>query len=66
MEIELMAQSAHDVDTIKQDMQAFLKDLELKPLKTGYGTLLMRKNNFSQYLKGRFILKEDKININSL
>ena len=60
LEIELMAQNIENLAYIKQDMEKLLSNLSLKPLKTGYGTLLLRKNNFEHYLKGRFILKEDR------
>lgn len=64
LEIELMANSIEDLAAIKQQMQLTLKELDLVPLKTGYGTLLLRKNHFDHYLMGRFILEEDKINKN--
>ena len=60
LEIELMADSVAHLDSIKKEMEHLLKGLSLKPLKTGYGTLLLRKNNFERYLLGRFILEEDK------
>ena len=61
LEIELMANSIENLAVIKQQMQYVLKGLDLVPLKTGYGTLLLRKKNFKHYLMGRFILEEDKI-----
>lgn len=61
LEIELMANSIEDLAAVKQQMQHMLKELNLAPLKTGYGTLLLRKNHFDHYLMGRFILEEDKI-----
>ena len=61
LEIELMADSIAHLDSIKKEMQQLLKGLSLKPLKTGYGTLLLRKNNFDCYLLGRFILDKDKV-----
>lgn len=60
LEIELMAKSIEGLDAVKQEMELFLVGLQLRPLRTGYGTLLLRKNNFVQYLQGRFILEEDK------
>lgn len=60
LEIELMATTVENVAPIKQEMQEFLSPLSLEPLKTGYGTLMVRQNNFEQYLLGRFILPEDK------
>ena len=60
LEIELMASTIENLALIKQHMKTLLKGLSLEPLKTGYGTLLLRKKNFDHYLLGRFILEEDK------
>ncbi len=59
LEVELMATSIENIDTIKKEMQHLLVGLSLRPLKTGYGTLLLRKKDFKHYLLGRFILEED-------
>ena len=59
LEIELMTDSLNTLDEVKDTMQAIIKELPLVPLKTGYGTLLLRKHNFNEYLQGRFILPED-------
>lgn len=61
LEIELMADSIENLAAIKQQMQLLLAGLSLAPLKTGYGTLLLRKHNFEHYLLGRFILEEDRV-----
>ena len=61
IEIELMVSSIENLAAIKLQMQQLLKGLDLKPLRTGYGTLLLRKKHFEQYLLGRFILEEDKV-----
>jgi hypothetical protein len=60
IEIELMAQSTDDLEKVKKEMEQLLAPLALAPLKTGYGTLLLRKKDFQQYLLGRFILQEDQ------
>lgn len=60
LEIEYMAKNTEQLEEIKQEMQLLLVGLDIKPLRTGYGTLLLRKQNFMQYLQGRFILEEDK------
>lgn len=60
LEIELMATTIEDLAAVKQQMQQLIKGLDLAPLKTGYGTLLLRKKHFEHYLQGRFILEEDK------
>jgi adenylate cyclase, class 2 len=60
IEIELMASSQEDIDTIVVQMRNLLDGLPLKPLTTGYDSLVLRKQNFEQYLQGRFILEEDK------
>lgn len=61
LEIELMASSIEDLASIKQEMQHLIRELDLAALKTGYGTLLLRKKDFEHYLMGRFILEEDKV-----
>lgn len=63
LEIELMALPQEDISQVTQRMRTYidsLKDLDLKPLKTGYDALILRKLNFEQYIQGRFILEEDK------
>lgn len=64
LEIELLANNKNNVDEIKKGMESLLSDLSLKALKTGYDSLILRKNNFEQYLQGRFILDEDKVFLN--
>lgn len=56
----MLAHTIDAVETIKKHMTELLAGLSLKPLKTGYDSLILRKNNFDQYLMGRFILDEDK------
>ena len=60
LEIEFMANTIEDLAVVKQQMQNLIKGLDLAPLKTGYGTLLLRKKDFEHYLLGRFVLEEDK------
>ena len=60
LEIEVMAANTISLDAITNRMRALLAPLHLKPLKTGYDSLILRKQNFSQYLRGRFVLEEDK------
>jgi predicted adenylyl cyclase CyaB len=60
LEIEIMAEDTSDLTTLKARMEQILQPLALKPLKTGYDSMLLRKYNFQQYLQGRFILDEDK------
>lgn len=59
LEIELMADSAENVLKVKQEMLTLIHDLDLKPIKTGYINLLLRKKDFAHYLMGRFIMEED-------
>ena len=61
IEIELMASTIEDIAAVKQQMQQLIKGLDLAQLKTGYGTLLLRKKDFEHYLMGRFVLEEDKV-----
>jgi predicted adenylyl cyclase CyaB len=60
LEIEFMANTIEDLAVVKQQMQNLIRGLDLAPLKTGYGTLLLRKKDFEHYLLGRFVLEEDK------
>ncbi len=61
LEIELMASTVENLAAVKQQMQQLIKGLDLTPLRTGYGTLLLRKKDFEHYLLGRFVLEEDKV-----
>ncbi len=60
LEIELMTTTLDSLNEVKKTMEEFLLPLTLKPLKTGYDSLMLRKQNFEQYLQSRFILDEDK------
>lgn len=61
LEIECMAHNTQEVASIETAMKNVIAPLNLKPFKTGYGTLLLRKHNFAHYLKSRFILQEDRV-----
>jgi adenylate cyclase class IV len=56
LEIEVMASN---IDNIVCIQEMLLAGLKLKPLLTGYDALILRKQNFKQYVQGRFVLKED-------
>lgn len=60
LEIELMAENAENLEQIKARMLQLLDGLELRKLRMGYGTELLRKNNFDCYKKGRYALAEDR------
>ena len=60
LEIELMAEDEYLIEKTATRMREILLGLPLKPLETGYDSLILRKQNFEQYLQGRFILEEDK------
>ena len=60
LEIECMASNIQDLSSIKERMQKVVASVSLKPLKTGYGTLLLRTKNFQEYILGRYVLPEDK------
>lgn len=60
LEIEVMAADTNALDAVTGRMRALLAPLHLKALKTGYDSLILRKQNFQQYLRGRFVLPEDK------
>ncbi len=60
LEIELMAEDTSSLEMVKKAMEQSLQGLALRPLKTGYDSLILRKQNFAQYLQGRFVLEEDK------
>jgi len=59
LEIEIMAETTDNLETFTPAMRQLLSRLNLKPLKTGYGTLLLRKQHYQHYLKSRFALEED-------
>jgi adenylate cyclase, class 2 len=59
LEIESMAHNTNTLDEVKKQMADLVKNLSLKPLKTGYDALLLRKQNFQLYLQSRFALQED-------
>lgn len=59
LEIEVMASNINNIESVKEKMQMLLAGLKLKPLLTGYDALILRKQNFNQYIQGRFALKED-------
>jgi adenylate cyclase class IV len=60
LEIELMAADTNALAAVKQAMEQLLSPLTLTVLKTGYDSLILRKQNFEQYVQGRFVLAEDK------
>jgi adenylate cyclase, class 2 len=61
LEIELMAEKSDDIEAVKNRMITILHGLPLKPFKTGYDSLILKKTNFVQYVQGRFALEEDKV-----
>lgn len=60
LEIELVTDDRDSISSTTAHMQEILKNLPIKPLKTGYDSLMLRKQNFQQYLQSRFVLEEDK------
>lgn len=60
LEIELMARDSDDLERVKQNMRAALAGVNLRQSIGGYSTLIMRKNNFERYLRGRFVLEADR------
>lgn len=60
LEIELMAQDSTDLERVKLAMETVLAGLKLHKSVGGYSTLIMRKLNFECYLRGRFVLSEDR------
>ena len=66
LEIELVTKDRDSISSTTAYMQEILKGLPVKPLKTGYDSLILRKQNFQQYLQSRFVLKEDKALKNNL
>jgi adenylate cyclase, class 2 len=61
LEIEIMSDTTRDIDSVTKRMRDILAPLKLKPLKTGFESLILRKHNFQQYLRARFALPEDKL-----
>ncbi len=60
LEIEVMTKDTLQLAEIKYSMESLIAPLTLKPIKTVYDSLMLRKHNFPLYLKSRFILDEDK------
>jgi predicted adenylyl cyclase CyaB len=60
LEIELMAENADALEQIRGRMLQLLDGLGLRKLRMGYGTELLRKNDFDCYRKGRYALAEDR------
>ncbi len=60
LEIELMAKTTDELEQVQNRMAQAVLPLSLKPLKTGYCTMILQKQNFEEYLQGRFILDEHK------
>jgi len=61
LEIELMAENADNLEKVKDEMQLALTGLKLKPLRLGYGAMLLKKNHFESYVQGRYALQEDRL-----
>lgn len=60
LEIEYLAKRTDNLSNIKEEMRARLIGLDLKPIPTGYNELYWKKHNFDLYLKGKYLLEEDK------
>lgn len=60
LEIELMAQDANKLESVRQEMQMVLDGLTIRPAIGGYSTLMMRTHDFERYLQGRFVLDADR------
>lgn len=60
LEIELMANDSQELEKVRCQMLCALAGLILKESFAGYPELMMRKKNFAQYLRGRFVLEEDR------
>ena len=61
LEIELMAKDVDDLENVKHDMQLAIAGLRLQPIGAGYGSLILKKNDFECYIQGRYALKTDKL-----
>lgn len=60
LEIELMTQNASDLENIKNDMKTALAGLQLKPLRLGYCSMILKKHQYDCYRQGRYAAPEDK------
>jgi len=60
IEIELMTNSADELEAVKARMRRALEGLNLKPLERGYAAMLLRKNDFKNYIKGRYVCEADR------
>jgi adenylate cyclase class IV len=61
LEIELMAEKSDDLEEVKNRMRLALAGLKLKPLRLGYCSQVVKKQNFECYRRGRYVLPEDRI-----
>lgn len=60
LEIEKMTDEHADHDNISREMKEHLKGLQLKHVDVGYNELYWRKHNFDLYLRGKYLLIEDR------
>jgi adenylate cyclase class IV len=59
VEIEALANSEDDLESLKKEMDKFISDLNVKKNGVGYCELYLRKYNFDLYKKGKYKLQQD-------
>lgn len=60
LEIELMTKNADELEQIKNDMETALAGLQLKPLRLGYCSMILKKHQYECYRQGRYAAPEDR------
>jgi len=60
LEIEKMTDELGDREALLSRMHEQLRGLEIKHVDVGYNELYWRKHNFDLYLKGKYLLAEDR------
>lgn len=58
LEIERMASSITELETVKQEMQLLLHGLPLEPICEGYCSLAVKAQDPAWYARGRFVVRE--------
>jgi adenylate cyclase class IV len=61
LEIELMSEHHAHIEQVKHEMHVALAGLKLKPLRLGYCSMVLKKNQYECYRQGRYALQEDKL-----
>ncbi len=61
VEVEYEGKEGEDYEPIKRKILELVEPLEVKLITTGYNEVYWRKHNFDLYLKGKYLLDEDRV-----